>query len=75
MSKPIFLVQLPFLDSIEQVKAVEETLSKKLIDWHVLVIMSSVSDIQFSAYSEQAATDIELENFKEMIQNQINALK
>lgn len=71
MSKPIFVIQLPYTEEVSNLNNLQGWLESKLIDWHVLVVFTTVKEVQFTAFSEQAATDVELESFKEMITNQL----
>lgn len=71
MARPIFLIQFPHHSvSRSKIREAEEAISKKLNDWHVLIATTSVGDICCTAFSDQTATEVEIENLKEMLLNQ-----
>lgn len=72
MSKPIFLIQCPRFIPKDEMETIFRHTSKRLTDWHVLIINSpTLADFEFTAFSEQGASEVEIENLKEMLLNQI----
>lgn len=73
MAKPIFLIQFPVNLEIEddKFKELQTNLELKLTDWHVLFAQTRVSDVEFTAFSDKGATDVEVEKLKSMLLTQI----
>jgi hypothetical protein len=80
MSKPIFIVRLPFqlVQSAgkEHFERVQHDLYKKLYDYHVLVTMdSSIEKTEFECFNATNATENDIEGLKKMVSNSLNEIK
>lgn len=76
MSKPIFIVKLPQqmveLAGKKHFEQIQLDLDKKLYDYHVLVAMdSSIEKTEFECFNAVNVTDVEIEELKEMVLNQL----
>lgn len=70
MSKPIFIIRIPFLENQTDRDILESHIQKieqKLQDYHTLaVIENSINEIKFECYNAPH-TDIEFEELKNMV--------
>ncbi len=75
MAKPILLIKVPNTSTackIENFRMQVNSLRNILTDWHVLYFVCNVDEVCFTALSEQAASDIEIDNLREMLLNDIS---
>lgn len=70
MAKPIFLIQLNHSTSMFDLVHTKEVVERKLTDWHVLIVKTSVEEPTFTVFSDKGADDIEVEKLKEMLLKQ-----
>jgi hypothetical protein len=70
-SKPIFIVQVPFNMPKEVINDTSKILSERMQDYHVLVFYTSVQEIEFTAFYAKDFIEVDFNNLKEMILNQI----
>jgi hypothetical protein len=80
MSKPIFIVRLPY-QLVESAgkgyfDRVQYDLKKKLYDYHILVTMdSSIEKTEFECFNATNATETDIEELKKMVLNSLNKIK
>jgi hypothetical protein len=71
MAKPIFIIRFPYtkdLSLMERYSKTYEEIRKQLSDYHILSPMdSSVERVEFECYNAINATDVEIEELKQMI--------
>ncbi len=65
MAKPIFIIEIPYINS-EDSDRIEHNLQKKLTDYHVLVIGTDVTEINYKVFYEKDFTEI---NYSELKKN------
>lgn len=76
MAKPIFIVKCPDVISRAELNSIAERLTNQLLDYHVLVINPpNTEDIEFEVLNAINATDIEIEQLKEKVLEQIKSIK
>lgn len=76
MTKPIFIVKCSDVISRAELNSIAERLANQLLDYHVLVITPpNVEDIEFEVLNVINATDIEIEELKEKVLEQIKSIK
>lgn len=63
--KPIFTIGIP--GSFAHIHEVQEKLSQKLSDYHVLAYTTSEKEPQFQAFHQKPITDIEFEELKQTV--------
>lgn len=69
MTKPIFLVGLPKMASIEKIENSQKSLERKLEDYYVLVYMTSENEIQFKCFYEKDFDDVKFEELKKIVKD------
>ena len=67
MTKPIFLVGLPQMTSIEQVEGVQKNLERKLEQYYPLVYLTNGSEIDFKCFFEKDFDEVKFEELKEIV--------
>jgi hypothetical protein len=71
MTKPIFIIRFPYtkdLSLMERYSKTYEEIRKQLSDYHVLSPMdNSVERVEFECYNAINATDVEIEELKQMV--------
>ncbi len=71
MAKPIFIIRFPYTkdpNQMERYSKTYEKITKQLSDYHVLCPMgNSVERVEFECYNAINATDVEIEELKQMI--------
>ncbi len=64
MSKPIFIIKLPYAHSdMQQLSEINDIGTKKMPDYHVMAIGCAVEDVTFECYN---TTDLDAKSFKEL---------
>jgi hypothetical protein len=66
MAKPILIVRVPHHTPHETVNAIKETIHKSIPDWHLLMVVNDVTDVQFESHTVDKATDIDIEKLTEI---------
>ena len=77
MSKPIFIIRFPYTENKEiktrflgQIEEIRMTLK----DYHILTPMdNSIERVEFECYNAINATDVEIEELKQMVLEKIKA--
>ena len=69
MAKPIFVVEIPSLES-KHIEEITKKLAKKMDDYHV-VIYGTNEDFKCTVFYEKDFTKIELNDLKELIKNRL----
>ena len=66
MAKPIFLIEVDGQMPPEQATSIAKKAQEKITDWHVLVVCTIPhgGKAKFTAFSENTATDIDIEELK-----------
>lgn len=54
MAKPIFVIHVPNGLSDEKRAEISQRTTKKLFDWHVLIIASDIRELKVEAFSDKA---------------------
>lgn len=72
MTKPIFLVGLPNMVSMEQIESSQRILERKLEGYYTLVYKTNESEIQFKCFYEKDMTDIKFEELKEIVKGTLS---
>ena len=74
MSRPIFVVRIP-TDTVhtpEQLYEISKQLQSQLYDYHVLPLLDGRAEsIQFECFNAINVTDVELEELKSLVLNQL----
>ena len=75
VAKPIFIIRFPYTkdpNQMERYSKTYEKITKQLSDYHVLCPMgNSVERVEFECYNAINATDVEIEELKQMILEKI----
>lgn len=71
MAKPILILRVPryvFGEHIssEQLDGLKKNIEKSITDWHILIVVGHVADVQFESHTVDKATDIDIEKLKEI---------
>lgn len=74
MAKPIVVFQLPRTFTQSYVDKFRPAVEEKLSDWHCLFINNLPGDMDFEvkAFSAEKSTDIEIEELKHLLLNEIH---
>jgi len=71
VAKPIFIIRFPYTEDLSQMEKYSKTyeeIRKQLSDYHILSPMdNSVERVEFECYNAINATDVEIEELKQMI--------
>lgn len=66
MSKPIFIVRVPFTN-LEEIRRHQYTLSKNILDYHVLVVPDiTIQSTQFECFNAPH-TEVKFNNLKKYV--------
>lgn len=75
MVKPIFVVQIPYHETLEKIHEVNQSLAARLPDYHVLVSITSEDEPKFSAFYIKDLVEADFEEFKRVAIEQIESCK
>jgi len=75
MAKPIFIIRFPYSQDPNQMERYSKTykeIGEQMTDYHVLCPMdNSVERVEFECYNAINATDVEIEELKQMVLEKI----
>jgi HD-like signal output (HDOD) protein len=73
MTKPIFIVRIPFSINKDKLKEQMDYVTRKLHDdYHVIPVLDNyVQQLQFECYNPNNISDKKLEEIKQMVLNQL----
>lgn len=80
MAKPIFVIQMPFeyinetSMSVDEFAKLQRALEKKMPDYYVLLMTCNCEKIEYKVFYEKDITDIQFEDLKRIVQNQVNLM-
>ena len=73
--KPIFIIRFPYTNNFDQMEKylkMYKEIGEQMTDYHVLCPMdNSVERVEFECYNAINATDVEIEELKQMILEKI----
>lgn len=73
MTKPIFLVGLPNMVSMEEVESFQKSLEHKLEGYYTLVYNTNESEIQFKCFYEKDFDDVKFEELKQIVKGTLSS--
>lgn len=68
MTKPIFLVAIPF-EQYKNIDDIQKNLEGKLIDYHVLIYLHDKEEIEFKAFYEKDFNQVKFDELKQIVKN------
>jgi hypothetical protein len=75
VAKPIFIIRFPYTNNFDQMEKylkMYKEIGEQMTDYHVLCPMdNSVERVEFECYNAINATDVEIEELKQMILEKI----
>jgi hypothetical protein len=71
MTKPIFLVGLPQMVSLEQIEEVQKNLEQKLKQYYTLVYMANSSEIDFKCFFEKDFDEVKFDELKQIVRDAV----
>ena len=75
VAKPIFIIRFPYtnnFDHMEKYLKMYKEIGEQMTDYHVLCPMdNSVERVEFECYNAINATDVEIEELKQMVLEKI----
>ena len=72
MIKPIFLVGMPKVASMEQIEQVKKSLESNLDGFYVLVYSTHEKEMQFKCFFEKDFDNIKFEELKQIVKEGFN---
>jgi len=66
MTKPIFLVAIPF-EQYKSIDDIQKNLEEKLTDYHVLIYLHDKEEIEFQAFYEKDFNQIKFDELKQIV--------
>ena len=69
--KPIFIVRVPESFDEETLKGLADSLVDRFKDYHILVIVTDVKDVQFEVFYEKDFNEVKYEELKEIVNNMV----
>lgn len=69
MAKPIFIVEVPYNISVEQIKNIQEIIKIRFPDYNTLGIQHGGSTFKFHLFNDENSKSVDLYNFMEKIIN------
>lgn len=71
VAKPIFIIRFPYTNNFDQMEKylkMYKEIGEQMTDYHVLCPMdNSVERVEFECYNAINATDVEIEELKQMV--------
>ena len=78
VAKPIFIIRFPYTNNFDQMEKYLKTykeIGEQMTDYHVLCPMdNSVERVEFECYNAINATDVEIEELKQMVLEKIKTI-
>ena len=71
MAKPIFIAEVPIMQTQDEIANITKILGTKLDDYHVLIVQTNVDYFNFKVFYEKDFTEIELNDLKELIKEKL----
>lgn len=71
MTKPIFLVGLPQMASIEQIEEVQKNLERKIEQYYPLVYQTNGNEIDFKCFFEKDFDEVKYEELKQIVRDAV----
>ncbi len=71
MTKPIFLVGLPQMASLEQIEEVQKNLEQKLKQYYPLVYMTNSSKMDFKCFFEKDFDEVKFDELKQIVRDAV----
>jgi hypothetical protein len=75
VAKPIFIIRFPYTNNFDQMEKylkMYKEIGEQMTDYHVLCPMdNSVERVEFECYNAINATDVEIEELKQMVLEKI----
>lgn len=71
MAKPIFIVEVPMMQTHEDFVNVQKVLENKLNDYHVLMVQMDVNDFNFKVFYDKDFTEIKYDELRKLIKEKL----
>jgi hypothetical protein len=74
MAKPIFTIDIPNINNVEDHQEIQEYLQRKFNDYYVLVYSTDKEEIEFKCFFEKDFNEVKFEELKKIVSDNFNKI-